>query len=62
MKEETNNNDEPKKVRNEFKYQFYVDKDGDLAMRPLNFKDIPPMKCELKVKQLSYHEFGFKMY
>lgn len=58
--EETNNKEN--KVRNEFKYQFFIDKDGELAMRPLNFKDIPVMKCQLKVKKLSYHEFGFKMY
>jgi hypothetical protein len=54
------------KIDNKIKYHFCIDKDGDLAMVSdtikKRFKDIPPMKCALMIKEDNAHEFGYKLF
>ena len=57
-------NKQPKKAKAGFAYDFFVNvKTGELMMCPHRFQDeIPPMKCEGKIKPASHHEWGLKMY
>lgn len=62
MEKEPNKQD--KKAKAGYKYDFFVNVEtGDLMMCPHRFQDeIPPMKCELKIREADHHEFGLKMY
>jgi hypothetical protein len=45
------------------KYQFFVNKHGNLVMQPNKFKGTNIMlTCNGTVKQTDAHEFGFKIY